>query len=87
MQQKIDRVHAEDPTEKMLAVPNRLKKVNDWSPNCDTLQLPNVAPSSIRLWLSLAVVLNRGELPEGGVYKYPWGRQLLRALQNGNFDH
>jgi len=28
MQQKVDQVYVEGPVEKMLAVPNRLKKVN-----------------------------------------------------------
>jgi len=38
MQQKIDQVYVEGPVEKMLAVPNRLKKVtvDPSAPNCDT---------------------------------------------------
>ena len=31
MQQKVDQVYVEGPVEKMLAAPNRLKKVNGWS--------------------------------------------------------
>jgi len=47
------------------------------------LQFPTVTPSSTWLWLSIAVVLNRECALQGGVNKFPRGREPLCALQNG----
>jgi len=42
MQQKNDQVHAEDPVEKMLAVPNRLQKVSGCSCSSQTWHPPRL---------------------------------------------
>jgi len=49
-QRKTDRVYAEDPVEKMLAVPNRLQKVNGWSCSSKMCHPPRLGCDYLSNW-------------------------------------